>query len=188
LRDKGLPDRRLEILTYIAIFGVIVFNLFPYCYWRGYYPPAATPYNYRFIGKKHNNTYFKLNLPRAENVYVPPEEASTINLVVKYIKQETKPDEPIYVFPFCPMYYFLADRLSPVKYPVAHTVTKAHREEVLRKLDEEKVKLIVYKSNPPVQCVTTETRYPEINEYIFKNYEVEKEIGDTLILKRKESM
>lgn len=188
MEEKSLSGRKLEAGIYAALLAVIVFSLFHYCSWRGYYPPAAPPYIYRPTRKMSNRGYFSLHLPRAQNVYAPPEEAAKINLVVDYLRKQTKPDEPIYIFPFSPMYYFLADRLSPVKYPVAHTLTKKEREEVIQKLEQEKVNVIIYTYQNPIQGVPNEVRYPEISEYILEHYDVAKQVGSTAILTRKENL
>jgi hypothetical protein len=185
LKDK-VPGRTIEVLAYGIILALVSGGLFGYSQWPGYLP-AAPPYIYHKTRKLFNRGYLPLALPRAQNVYAPSDEAPEIHLVVNYIQQQTKPDEPIYVFPFSSMYYFLADRLSPVKYPVAHTATRDNREEVVRELEEEKVNFIVYVQQPPSMGITPETRYPEIAKYILDNYEVKKKFPHTLILRRKEA-
>jgi hypothetical protein len=127
-----------------------------------------------------------LDLPRARNVYVPPEQADEIRCVVNYIKEKTTPDEPVYVFPFSPTYYFLADRMSPVKYPVAHTTTREYREQVIEKLEEKEVPYVIYIMQEPSLGLTPEMRYPEITDYIFRDYAPEKRCARTIISRRKE--
>ena len=127
-----------------------------------------------------------LDLSRAQNVYLPPERASEIKLVVEYIMQNTRPDEPIYVFPFSPMYYFLADRPSPVKYPVAHTITRKYREQVIEKLEEKKVSYVIYIIGGSNLGLTSEMRYPKITEYIHENYQPIMRFDNTIISKRKD--
>jgi hypothetical protein len=126
-----------------------------------------------------------LDIPRAKNISLPMEKVQTIRKVVKYIKDNTAADEPIYVFPYSPVYYFLTDRESPTKYEPHYSILKETRQEVIKELEEREVKFIVYVERGPLFGITTETSFPEICDYISNSYELDKNFGDTKILRRR---
>ncbi len=182
--NGSVTGRTIETSFYVVALVFITSGLYGYSQARAFYP-AARPLVYLTHLKRSSEGFVPLDLPRARNIYVPPKEADEIRCVVDYIKEKTTPEEPVYVFPFSPTYYFLADRVSPVKYPVAHTTTRKYREETIEKLEEEKVRYVIYIMQGPSLGLTPEMRYPEITDYIFREYAPEKRCGRAIISRRK---
>ncbi len=184
--SRGAPGRRVELALYAAL---LIFMGFGFC---GYslpraFSPSFTPPAYRIGLSKLNENFVPLGLPRAENIYMPPPWAYTTKQVVEYIRSKTTPDEPIFVFPYSPMYYFLTDRPAATKYPTIYAVLKQTREQTIRELEEKKVRYIVYiDKHWPVLEVPTETRFSRIMDYIDDNYQTERKFDNTFILKRKD--
>ena len=184
IKKRSVAGRKVEILLYAVLLVFIAFGLYGYSQGRGFWPGR---YLRIYLARlKDNESYIALNLSRAKNVYLPPERAYETNAVVEYIKRKTRPDEPIYVFPYSPMYYFLADRPSPVKYPVIYTITRKYREQVLGELKEKRVEYIIYVEQRHLSGVTTEMRYPEIVDYIHENYQPVRRFDNTTISRRKD--
>lgn len=182
--NRSVPGRKVEMQLYAALLIFIALGLCGYSQRRGF-SPSFTPHAYRTGLSKRNEEFVPLDLPRARNVYMPPQWAHKTKRVVEYIEGKTAPDEPIFVFPFSPMYYFLADRPSATKYPAIYAVLKRTREQTIRELEEKRIRYIVYIQHWPVLKVPTETRFPQITEYIDENYQTEKRFDDTFILRRK---
>jgi hypothetical protein len=130
--------------------------------------------------------YQMLNIPRAENIYVPSQWAAPVRQVTNYIVKNTQPDEPIFVFPYAPIYYFLANRPTAAKLSVCSASQRTDREAIIRDLEDKKVKYIIYtKYMKSVLGVSVELRFPEIINYLNNHYETERIFDDTVILKRK---
>jgi len=186
-RNKAsIHSRIIEVPFHIALFIFITCGLYAYSQPLRGFVPGLPPYKYLSgLIAGYTNRYVPLNIARAENIYMPPEWAKKTKLIVEYVKKNTVPDEPIFVFPHSPMYYFLTDRPSVTKYPVIYAIPKKYREQIIEKLDEGKVKYIIHiDDHRPHMDIMISRRFPKIVDYIKKNYKVEWRYGDTLILKR----
>jgi hypothetical protein len=184
ISNKGMRSRYIEILLYAALVAFIISGLLGYAGFRAY-SPSRPPYAYLAGLSERNEDYVSLDLPRAEGVRMPPERASITKIVVEYITWKTRPDEPIFVFPYSPMYYFLTDRSSVIKHPAHYVILRKTREQTIKELDERRTRYIIYIQQKPFLGVSTEMSFPEIVEYINENYQIERRLDDTLILRRK---
>jgi len=183
IKNRNMHGRKVEILLYTVLLAFIACGLCGYSQQRAFWP-GRPPHFYR-AELKCNRNFVALDFSRAENIFLPPKVAYKTKMIVEYIKQNTESDEPIYVFPYSPMYYFLADRPSATKYPVVCTISKEYREQVVKELEEKEVNCIIYIVHWPLLGVSTKIRFPEIHDYIHENYQVERRFDDTIILKRK---
>lgn len=179
----GITCNTVEALIYAVLFIFIASGFIGYSQ-RGF--PGLRPYEYRASIRDGDKKKFEpLNINHANNIYLPPGWAKKTRHVVEYIKQNTDYDEPIFVFPYSPMYYFLTDRQSASKYPVIYAITKEYREQIVKELDDKKVQYIIHPHKPMLLIgMTSEERFPEITEYIRNNYRDEWRDDDTVILKR----
>jgi hypothetical protein len=184
-KQGKLYARRNE-LTFYGLVALFVFTGLLGYMQPGVFWPGRLPYDYYYRAGRVFQGMPALAIPRAENIALPSEKIQTIRSVVKYIKDNTTRDEPIYVFPYSPMYYFLTDRESPTKYEPVYSFLKKTRQEVINELEEREVKFVVYVERDPLFGISTEVSFPEICEYFKDSYEIEKEFGDTKILRRRQ--
>ncbi len=177
--------RKIEIFFYASCALFILFGLVGYFQPRVFWPGTRPHTHYLQRGELWKS-YSPIDVSRAENIQLPLPVAQMVREVVEYIKGHTSPDEPVYVFPYAPMYYFLTERESPTRYPVVYAITKDIREQTVRSLQDEGVRYVVYAYSTPALGVSTEEKFPEIDSYIRNAYKVERRFGDTTILRLKE--
>jgi hypothetical protein len=182
IRNKNINGRKLEILFYAIILLFIVGGLYGFSQQRCFV--AKRPHIY-LAELKDNESYVPLNLLRAKDIHIPPEYAHKIQAVVEYVAENTEPNEPIYVFPLFPMYYFLTNRPSATKYPASYALLGKYRKQVVKELEEKGINCIIYVKPTPVLGINPETVFPEIVDYIWNNYQPERIFDDTFILKPK---
>ena len=104
-----------------------------------------------------------------------------------YLKQQTRPDDPVFIWGFETLIYYLADRRPPTRfcsnYPI---VAKWHRqdwyEELLQTLKDRPpayVLLVTHDAMPWItghsldSLGTLRARFPELRDFIDVNYELE---------------
>ena len=184
LQKKDLILRKQEIMLYITLIIFFFLGLSGYAAY-GFFPITPVAFrSYPLLG--YNMNYQMLNIPRAENIYVPSQWAAPVRQVTNYIVKNTQPDEPIFVFPYAPIYYFLTNRPTAAKLSVCSASQRTDREAIIRDLEDKKVKYIIYtKYMKSVLGVSVELRFPEIINYLNNHYETERIFDDTVILKRK---
>jgi len=88
----------------------------------------------------------RLNIPGA-GLYVTKEEAGNLEAMTAYIDSKTSPGEPIQVFPYSPMLYFLAGRKNPMYFDAIFPGTFSGDGEVrsfINGLDNKDIRLIVF--------------------------------------------
>ena len=117
-----------------------------------------------------------------------PATAERLKGVYRFLQKNTTPGDYIYFFPNEAGYYFLFNRSNPTRYPCAfHAATRAQRVELVGGFKQKKPKYIVRSlSTPHFDGITEEIQVPEVVAYLKREYVLESEQGDTLILKRKE--
>ncbi|GAB4336308.1 MAG: hypothetical protein Kow0099_09230 [Candidatus Abyssubacteria bacterium] len=181
--------RRPPARGHVLAFGMLTLFLAPGLYsfvgWRGFYP-GKPPFAYRFELRNKTPAY-ALHMPRANGVHIPLSHGPDTESVVNYIQEHTRADEPIYVFPFAAMYYFLTDRPSATKYPAFYAVLNKTREGTIRDLERTAPRYLIYVDTGPILGLPTETRFPEITRYIEENYRDVETFGHARILMRKDS-
>ncbi len=67
---------------------------------------------------------------------------------LEFLLENTRPGDPVFVYPYYPMYYFLADVRNPTRYSILmyHMNTKPQFQEVLRDLEATQVKYVLWDS------------------------------------------
>jgi hypothetical protein len=113
--------------------------------------------------------------------------AESLKRIFRFLQEKTTPGEYTYFFPNEAGYYFLFNRNNPTRYPCAfHAATRAQREELVGDLEQKKPKYIVRSlSTAHIDGITEEMQVPEVAAYLKKEYVLDSEQGDILILKRK---
>ena len=111
--------------------------------------------------------YAEVNLERAGRVLVPVNQAAQIEGVVKYIHENTNASEPIFDFADSGVYYFLADRPNPTRFPqIAYASPKPLQKEVIADLERAKPKLTIFgdwkTSMLPLVAEYLQSRYTEV--------------------------
>jgi len=65
---------------------------------------------------------------------------------LKFLLEHTKPGDYAFIYPYYPMYYFLADVKNPTRYSflIYHSNTEAQFDEAIRDLEEKQVKYVLW--------------------------------------------
>ncbi len=146
------------------------------------------PFVHKF--RKNEGTWVALSdIPRARGVFLPRKEADEFGDVVLYITGHTRPDDPILVFPNEAAYYYYADRPNATRFSLAYlAVTHDDRLSMIKDLEKKRPPYIIYSMGTwRVDGIDEREQVPELVEYIVKFYVLEKKIGETLILRRREA-
>ena len=131
-----------------------------------------------------------LTLDRSNGIMVPKKQAEELEFVVNYIKNNTAPDDPIFVFPHNAEYYFLSDRVCASRFTLATfaVISPDYEDEVIEDLKRKKPEYVIYVKDAYVLThfhpVASEERIPKIFNYIKRNYLPVERTYDTYILKR----
>lgn len=214
LRCKTILKRRLKNIFKVELLCIIVILSLSFSYIN----MATMPYQniiniiktykwaevVKFLGQEETATpeqiyaersgrWGRLNLERAKGILVPQEQAEILTEVVDYIKKNTFPDEPIFVFSHNGQYFFLTDRLGATRfYSVIHaSVDPEYQNEIIKDLQRSKLRYIIYVADAYVftdlKKVPNEVRLSMVFNYMKQNYYKEARFGQTYILRREGS-
>lgn len=129
-------------------------------------------------------------LHRAGGIKVPENQVSQIREIVEYIQKNTERDETILDFTSNGAYYFFADRPMATKYhQMCYTATEAMQNKVIESLENHETNLAIFMSGSwgdSIGGVSSFDRYPLIAKYLTENLRESVEIGDYIILRRKQ--
>jgi hypothetical protein len=184
VKCRTVSGRRTEIILYALFLLFVCSGLYGYSHRRAFLP-SKPPLAYRSTLSARGK-YAAIDIPRAENIHIPPAQARKVAQVVKYIKQNTQPGEPIFVFPYSPMYYFLTNRPSATRHPPIYSILRKTREEIVRELDDRKINYVIYVQESFVWGISAEAAFPEIVDYLNEEYQPISTFQDTVVLVRKD--
>ncbi|MGI5826246.1 MAG: hypothetical protein ACOX50_02435 [Patescibacteria group bacterium] len=109
----------------------------------GFYLSIFREY-YRYDLPYRNHTT-PLSMPRAKGILTEAKLAQELTLLYEFIDQNSEKNEPIVVYPFSPLIYFLTDRPNassePIFYPRFYAAYP--EEKVLAEMQKKKVRYIV---------------------------------------------
>ena len=101
---------------------------------------------------------------------------------LEFLIKNTKVGDYVFVYPYYPMYYFLADVKNPTRYSILmHNMnTKTQFNEVINDLEEKKVKYVLWDTIVDGQGLTKwlhDYKHPsridlEIEQYLKNNYKI----------------
>ncbi len=155
-------NKLIILITLISIISGLYLTLFRE-YYR--YQPAYS----------QQNTL--LELPRSQRIFIDKPLASQILETEKFISKNEGENKFTLVYPFSPMIYFLFELDNPSRYSIYYPgyLTSGQEEEVLKDIEEKKVKFIItvsgYKFNTPISKFIQ--RQKEVyNNGIFKIFEI----------------
>ena len=125
------------------------------------------------------NGYAEIPLARAGRVMVPVNQAAQIEGVVKYIHENTNASEPIFDFADSGVYYFLADRPNPTRFPqISYATPEPLQKEVIADLERTKTKLTIFGE-------WKTGALPLVAEYLQSHYAEAIQLGRVAIWKRR---
>lgn len=134
----------------------------------------------------------KLEGPRA-NIYMRQNDRDTCSQALRFINENTSPDESIFVLPYQSLFYFLAQRPNPTRFECLWPVKvfEDMDREIIATLDNKQINYIVEFPQPNRSIGSYKEFAPEIAGYVRNNYFTEKVFGHPYkglyirILKRK---
>ncbi len=70
----------------------------------------------------------------------------TDDAALEFLQQHTESGEAVFVYPYCPMYYFLSGTTNPTRFSILmyHMNTDAQFQEVVSALDQRKVRYVLW--------------------------------------------
>ncbi|MCH2169416.1 hypothetical protein MK489_01420 [Myxococcota bacterium] len=114
-----------------------------------------------------------------------PRGNAEISRVVVWVRSHTKPDEAVLFMPNNAAYYYLTERRRPIRFVLgSQMVTRAHREEALRALQQDPPALVVWDDEVLRVDELSDERVmgAAMLEWIDANYVEHKRIGGVRIL------
>jgi 4-amino-4-deoxy-L-arabinose transferase-like glycosyltransferase len=129
---------------------------------------------------------------RRGNIYCFEEDGA-----LDFLLEKTKPGEPVFIYPYYPMYYFLAAVKNPTRYSILiyQINTEAQFNEVINDLEKKRVKYVLWDtcvsgSNLstwfPQYCQPSDERLI-LEKYLVEHYDVMGEKNKFKILRRREN-
>lgn len=102
--------------------------------------------------------------------------------VVQYIKENTLVNETIFVYPWNPEIYFLAERPSVTKFYTPYAFfTEQYQKQMISELEANEEVLIIY--NPEMKFANlTPDSLPVLNKYLLENYKAIASLGQFSVL------
>ena len=128
-----------------------------------------------------------LELPRGGGASLPQSFATQVEKVTRELQLRVPPGEPFWVFPNEALFYFLADRPQPTRYPLAlFAVTREQRLELVADLERTQPRwVLVNRAAARVDDIPYEVALPELVDYLTGRYEFEESLGSFGFWRRK---
>ena len=122
------------------------------------------------------------------------EEQRVLYSALKYVKDNTSPDDPIFVMPYHSLFYFFSERKNPTRFDIIWEAKtyKERDKEIIDALDRKNVKFVIYSPTQPPDWGRVEEFAPRLMRLIMSRYSVDTVFGDPafglsfIVLKRKE--
>lgn len=171
-----------EIMVFLVVSGLLFYSIKPFIV------------RSMFLQTKEN----KLDIVRLRGFYDDSELAKSQVAAIKYIQNNTSPDEKIFVgnerhdkvVNSDVVFYFLSARYSATKYCELNngTTKKAIQNKIIADIKKNKIKYIILCSVFSNSLESYENVHSsgikELDNFIQKNYKIEKVFGPYVILKR----
>jgi len=188
LRRMAIP--LLALAVAVPLFTVNSrYNL--YCLWV--YKDSAIALTDRLLKGKSLNDYYMNVRFTSDDFSFPADQ-----VVAKYIKNHTGPDDSIYIWGCETLVYYLADRKSASRFIhdfpfLCNWTPPRFGDELLADLKRSRPKFILVVRNDPAWWATGSREdsyerlrhYPAIERFLSDNYSFERGIGDFLIFRKK---
>jgi len=121
-------------------------------------------------------------------IFYAANQYKDINKIGYFLDLYTKENDYVYFFPNEATYYFLFNRREPTRYNVSYlAATFQQRQELLNDLDKNKPEYVVYSLDTwRVDNISENIQEPEVVKYLRQKYNTFKNMGNILILKRRQ--
>lgn len=162
--------------------------------------PRTMPQIYSLVSVRSGPSGVELARTEAEHLHLPRTDLyfpvyldsqrdpiRSFDAVVRYVRETTAPDDPIFAFPAIPMIYFASERSNPTRqdYFFGNNVTFQDQLDVVRKLEKARVPLVITVNDPNEYFVSKGKRYTRlVRNYIADRYYLERHIGRFDIMRR----
>lgn len=132
-----------------------------------------------------------LRFPRADLFFPAGEDYRHFMVdlrdLIQYLRDTTRPDEPIFAYPTMPMFYLLAERDNPTRhdYIFGSNTTYPEQLRLIRRLEETKVRTLVLPNSPGNYFFLKARDYTRpLVAYLEHQYYVERRFGPYDVLRR----
>ena len=97
------------------------------------------------LAPRLESTTIETSLPEIEGLIVPSEQAATLLAAIRFVRANTAPDEPIFVYPSSPLVYVASDRPNPTRFTHLYPGAASAQElqGVIAALDQTPVRIVV---------------------------------------------
>lgn len=150
--------------------------------------------NPAFAGYLESQYTANVNIEEAKYIRFPQTTASDLDQTISYIKANTKKDEKIFCFPYCPGLLFFSERNGGSFYNLFYFETFAvgDQNSVIQDLQKNKVRFVILEKSEDdislkARIQSEDKRLPKIKDYIVKNYGEAFSTSGFTILKKIES-
>ncbi len=108
---------------------------------------------------------------RAGDIYLSHYDALKIRTIVSFIRENTKPEDPIFVVPWAVMFYFLTERDNPTRWDLIIPTSLFNLDEIIATLEEVKPRYVIWGYEWDVDGKKFEVYAQKLAKYIFDNYD-----------------
>jgi hypothetical protein len=124
--------------------------------------------------------------PAVAGITVPAPEASRLLAAAQYVSSNTRPGEPIFVYPTAPLLYVLADRPNPTRFEHLYPGAASPDElaSVIGALASRPVNLVVV-SESQLLFWGPAAQNTALEEYLARTYAPVARFGDYYVLRRR---
>jgi len=125
----------------------------------GWRPPTGEP------------TTIGADLPHIGGLTVTTEQNETLVATIRFVRANTSPGEPIFVYPSAPLIYVAADRPNPTRFAHLYPgIASAEQiEQIIATLDQQRVRMVVVSDADLVYWGPPDVNQP-LEAYIARNY------------------
>jgi hypothetical protein len=130
LAERWMLGTTGRAVLVLALLAVPVSTMFPGLAQRGHGFVSLS--NAGHLAARFEPTTIAMDVPGVEGVTVTDEQSTTLLAAVRFVRANSAPGEPIFVYPSSPIVYVAADRPNPTRY--AHLYPGAASAEEIDRL------------------------------------------------------
>ncbi|HAM52732.1 MAG TPA: hypothetical protein DCP92_19310 [Nitrospiraceae bacterium] len=121
-------------------------------------------------------------------IFYHPSTANSIVNIKNFLDAYAQREKYVYFFPNEAAYYFIFNKQNPTRYAIAYfAVTSPQRLDLISGLEKNKPKFIIYSLDTwRVDDIPETIQVPEVVDYIKQKYETLGNLGEVVILQRKQ--
>lgn len=134
-----------------------------------------------------SNYVARVRTDRARGVATLPIDAQRVDLVTRYVRDNTAPDDSIFVVPWAAGFYFLTDRANPTRTDFMLFEDPEAYPCLLARLEAQRPKYVIYGYTWDVDNKRFRDYAAPVDSYIRSRYRIEDEVDGYEIWRRVES-